>query len=47
MNIKEIQVSGFKSVADVTLKQITPHSVFAGPNGAGKSNLADALALVP
>lgn len=46
MNIKEIKVSGFKSVANVTLKQITPYSVFAGPNGAGKSNLADALAFV-
>ncbi|WP_035060423.1 AAA family ATPase [Andreprevotia chitinilytica] len=46
MNIQKIRVSGFKSVADVTLNQLTPYSVFAGPNGAGKSNLADALAFV-
>ncbi len=46
MNIKQIRVSGFKSVANVTLDQLTPYSVFAGPNGAGKSNLADALAFV-
>lgn len=46
MNIDYIKISGFKSVADITLDQLTPYSVFAGPNGAGKSNLMDALAFV-
>lgn len=46
MNIDRIRIVGFKSVADITLDQLEPFSVFAGPNGAGKSNLTDALAFV-
>lgn len=46
MKIKNIKVVGFKSVAEITLNELTPFSVFAGPNGAGKSNLADALNFV-
>ncbi len=46
MNIKEIRVSGYKSVADVSLKELSPYSVFAGPNGSGKSNFVDALTFV-
>lgn len=46
MNIDQIEVAGFKSVARLKLKQLKPYSVFAGPNGAGKSNLMDALAFV-
>jgi predicted ATPase len=46
MNIDRIKIVGFKSVADITLEQLKPYSVFAGPNGAGKSNLTDALEFV-
>jgi predicted ATPase len=46
MKIDRIRIVGFKSVADLTLDDLTPYSVFAGPNGAGKSNLMDALAFV-
>lgn len=46
MKIDRIKIVGFKSVADMTLEQLSPYSVFAGPNGAGKSNLMDALAFV-
>jgi predicted ATPase len=46
MNIKEIRVSGYKSAAEITLRQLTPYSVFAGPNGSGKSNFVDALTFV-
>lgn len=46
MNIDQIEIAGFKSVARLKLKQLKPYSVFAGPNGSGKSNLMDALAFV-
>lgn len=46
MKIDLIELSGFKSVADTRLEDVTTFSVFAGPNGSGKSNLADALAFV-
>ena len=46
MKIDLIQISGFKSVANVGLEDLTPFSAFAGPNGSGKSNLMDALAFV-
>lgn len=43
MKINKIKLSGFKSIADVELNDLTPYSVFAGANGAGKSNFFDAL----
>lgn len=46
MNIKSIKIVGFKSVANITLADMTAYSVFAGANGAGKSNLLDAMAFV-
>lgn len=46
MKIDLIQLSGFKSIANITLEDLSAFSVFAGPNGSGKSNLADALAFV-
>ncbi len=46
MKIKALRVSGYKSVADVSLKDLSPYSVFAGPNGSGKSNFVDALTFV-
>ena len=46
MNIKRIKISGFKSIADIKLNELTPYSVFAGANGSGKSNFFDALQFV-
>ena len=46
MKIQRIRIVGFKSIAEVTLNNLMPYSVFAGPNGAGKSNLTDALGFV-
>jgi len=43
MKINKIKLSGFKSIADIELNDLTPFSVFAGANGAGKSNFFDAL----
>ncbi len=43
MKITKIKLSGFKSIADIELTDLTPFSVFAGANGAGKSNFFDAL----
>ncbi|MFZ2727183.1 MAG: ATP-binding protein [Methylococcaceae bacterium] len=43
MKINKIKISGFKSIADIELNDLTPYSVFAGANGAGKSNFFDAL----
>jgi len=43
MHINKIKISGFKSIADIELNDLTPYSVFAGANGAGKSNFFDAL----
>lgn len=44
MNLKRLEISGFKSFAEKTVldfnKQIT---AVVGPNGSGKSNIADAL----
>ncbi len=46
MKIKRIKIAGFKSIAELSLDNVAPYSVFAGPNGAGKSNLVDALTFV-
>lgn len=46
MNIRKLQIRGFKSVADLTLKDVSPLLVFAGANGSGKSNIVDALAFL-
>ena len=46
MKIDLMHISGFKSVADMRLEELSPFSVFAGPNGAGKSNIMDAMAFV-
>ena len=43
MNIQKLEIKGFKSIAHVSLENISPFLVFAGANGAGKSNLVDAL----
>ncbi len=46
MNIKQIKISGFKSIADIELNELAPYSVFAGANGSGKSNFFDALQFI-
>lgn len=46
MNIRKLHIKGFKSVADLTLCDVSPFLVFAGANGSGKSNIADALAFL-
>jgi predicted ATPase len=46
MKIDLIQISGFKSIANLRLEGLEAFSAFAGPNGAGKSNVMDALAFV-
>lgn len=46
MNIERLHISGFKSIAGLSLGDLTPFSVLAGPNGSGKSNWMDALAFV-
>lgn len=44
MNIKYLEIVGFKSVSNLKLENVSPFLVFAGSNGAGKSNITDALA---
>lgn len=46
MNIKQIKISGFKSIADIELNELEPYSVLAGANGSGKSNFFDALQFI-
>jgi predicted ATPase len=43
--ISEIQIRGFRSLADVSLQLSNP-TFFVGRNGAGKSNITDALSFL-
>lgn len=46
MNIRKLRIKGYKSVADMTLQDVSPLLVFAGANGSGKSNIVDSLAFL-
>lgn len=41
-----LEISGYKSIQDVVIKDIPPLMVLAGSNGSGKSNFVDSLALL-
>ena len=44
MNLKKIEVYGFKSFADkLQMKFDKPITAIVGPNGCGKSNVSDAI----
>ena len=43
MAIKKIHIQNFKSLADVTIENPNPFTVFVGPNASGKSNIFEAL----
>src|SRR5947199_6474981 len=44
MNLKRLQIHGFKTFADKTEIQFSPGvTAVIGPNGSGKSNIADAI----
>ena len=38
-----IRIKNFKSIVDISLKDISNFSIFAGANGAGKSNIFEAI----
>jgi predicted ATPase len=42
MPIRELSVSGYRSIKDITLK-LQPVNVLVGPNGCGKSNLYNSM----
>ncbi len=46
MRIKSLNIKNFKSIADITLVEPNPFTVFIGSNGAGKSNIFEALEYV-
>ena len=46
MKIRKLHIKGFKSVANLTLENVSPFLVLAGANGSGKSNITDALAFL-
>lgn len=41
--IKKLKITGFKSLSNIVLKDISEFMVLAGANGSGKSNFVDAL----
>ena len=44
--IEELRVRNYRVLRDLTLKAITPLTVFLGPNGSGKSTIFDAFAFL-
>lgn len=43
MEIKSLQIKGYKSIGDVTISNPNPFTVFVGPNASGKSNIFEAI----
>lgn len=43
MKIKRLEISGFKSIDEITIEDVPSFMVLAGANGSGKSNFVDAL----
>lgn len=43
MEIKELVISNYKSIQNISIKNPNPFTVFVGPNAAGKSNIFEAL----
>ena len=46
MKINYLKISGFKSIQNVEIKDVSSFMVLAGANGTGKSNFVDALAFL-
>lgn len=46
MKIEYLGIKGFKSAANIVLRDLPPFTALAGSNGAGKSNITDALAFL-
>lgn len=46
MKIRDIQISGYRSIHDVRLQLSPQLTVVVGPNGSGKSNIYQAIALI-
>jgi predicted ATPase len=44
--IESLHVERFRAIRDLTLKDLTPLTVFLGPNGSGKSTLFDVFAFL-
>ncbi|RJP61391.1 MAG: ATPase [Candidatus Auribacter fodinae] len=44
--IESLKVTNYRALENLTLKNITPLSVFLGPNGSGKSTLFDVFAFL-
>jgi AAA15 family ATPase/GTPase len=44
--IESLHVEKYRALRDLTLKDLTPLTVFLGPNGSGKSTLFDVFAFL-
>lgn len=46
MEIQHLRIEGFKSIANLDIRNISPFITLAGSNGAGKSNITDAMSFI-
>ena len=46
MQIKRLEISGFKSLKKLNIKDLDHFGIIAGANGSGKSNIFDALKFI-